>query len=216
MNAIQLCNYLQINFPVDAKSLSQRKLVCGVGINDSDYKVNPKVNGKGVPCLIYRSWKAMIERTNSLKYQGKQPTYIGVTVCHEWLLFSEFKKWFYDNYVDGWHLDKDLLADSREYGPGTCIFVPRWLNAFTIDSGAARGEWPIGVCFDKHRGMFMAQCRNPITNTNETLGRFSSPERAHRAWLDRKIELAFMLKDLMDAIDKRIYFRVAQVIFDAK
>ena len=61
-----------------------KKLVCGVGINDTDY-VTQKfatiiVNGKRKQkrvwfCPFYRVWKNMLDRCYSTKFQDKNPTY---------------------------------------------------------------------------------------------------------------------------------------------
>ena len=191
------------------------KLVCGVGINDADYAVKPRVNGKMVECQSYSSWKNMLERCYSAKYHRIQPTYIGVKVCGDWLSFMAFRKWWVENQVDGWQLDKDLLSDDRIYSPEACIFVPSWLNHFPIDRAASRGEWPVGVNFDKSSGKLKSRCSHPF-GTHEYLGLFSTPGEAHAAWLARKLEIAHELKHLMDYIDARIFPRVIEIISRAK
>lgn len=190
-------------------------LVCGIGVNDADYVVEQTINGRRVVCQAYRSWRNMLERCYSAKYQSRYPTYIGVEVCDEWLTFMAFRKWWVENQVDGWQLDKDLLSDNRIYSPEACIFVPSWLNSFTIDSVAARGEWPVGVCFDRRRRKFMSRCCHPFGG-REYLGYFSTPEEAHAAWLARKLEMAHELKHLMDDIDARIFPRVIEIISRSK
>lgn len=57
----------------------------------------------------------------------------GVHVCDEWLYFSNFKKWFDENYVDGLCIDKDIknILDengNRYYSPESCIFVTHYEN----------------------------------------------------------------------------------------
>ena len=183
------------------------RLVCGIGVSDADYVVESIINGRRVKCPAYRSWMSMLKRCYSAKYHSRYPTYIGVEVCDEWLTFMAFRKWWVENHVDGWQLDKDLLSDNRIYSPEACIFVPSWLNSFTIDSGAARGELPIGVWFYRRRRKFKSRCRHPL-GKNEYLGHFSSPDEAHAAWLARKLEIANELKHLMDDIDARIFPRV--------
>ena len=191
------------------------RLVCGVGVNDADYLTQPIIDGKQVRCPAYDAWKGMLTRCYSAKHHRRRPTYIGVKVCEEWLGFMAFRKWWVENHVDGWQLDKDLLSDNRIYSPETCIFVPSWLNHFTIDCGAARGEWPIGVYFDGRRRKFESRCRHPF-GKNELRGRFSTPDEAHAAWLARKLEIAHELKNLMDDIDARIFPRVIEIISRSK
>lgn len=184
--------------------MKPKKLVYGVGINDADYVVKVwetigYVNGKQKQKLIwecpyYRVWGSMIQRCYSAKYQEKQPTYKGCTVSDEWLTFSVFKSWMENQDFEGKQLDKDLLFEGNKiYSAETCIFVSSVVNTFMIELGATRGEWPIGVCWNKKVEKFMAQCRNPFTKKGECLGLFTCPNEAHKTWLKRKLELAHLL-----------------------
>lgn len=186
--------------------------VQGFGVNDADYNVNPTINGRKVMCPAYMAWVSMIGRCYSSKYQEKQPTYIGVTVCDEWRSFMKFREWWLENHVYGWQMDKDLLTDDRQYSPTSCIYVPGWLNTFTNDCGGRRGALMIGVTFEKRIGRFRATCSNPSIGTNERLGCFLTETEAHVAWLRRKLALAKELKDEMDEIDFRIYPRIVEII----
>lgn len=192
------------------------KLVYGFGVNDADYVVQPLLSGKQGICPAYRAWKKMLERCYSIRSHSKHPTYIGVTVCDEWRSFMAFRGWWLTARVDGWELDKDLLSSDKVYSPLSCIYVPGWLNNFTTDSGAKRGEWPIGVDLNAPSGRFRARCRNPISGKLEHLGLFSTPELASEAWRDRKAWLALELKPSMDEIDHRIYPRVIEIITKAR
>lgn len=180
-----------------------RKLIHGVGVNNADYTVRPVIDGKEVWCPFYRAWASMLSRCYGAKYQAKKPTYIGCTACIEWLTFSNFKKWMEKQDWRGKHLDKDLLVKGNKvYSPDTCVFVDGSTNKFTTDRANDRGEWPIGVYFDKEEGMFKSQCNNPFTKKQENLGRFTCPEQAHKAWKARKHELACKLADLQT--DERV------------
>ena len=187
-----------------AKKLGKPKLVFGVGINDADYVVQKfetigYVNGKRKQrlvwvCPYYRAWGNMLERCYSSKFQERQPTYKGCSVSEEWLTFSVFKCWMECQDFEDNQLDKDLLfASNKVYSVETCVFVSRMVNMFTTDRGASRGEWLIGVCWDKKNGKFMSRCRNPFTKKSEHLGRFNCEIEAHQAWLKRKMELAHLL-----------------------
>ena len=188
------------------------KLVRGFGINDADYVTQPKINGKQVVCDAYKAWSGMLMRCYSKSYQLKKPKYAGVIVCEEWRRFMSFRAWWLTHSVDGWHLDKDLISDSRVYSPDTCVYVPSWLNNFTSSCEASRGEYPIGVALAKDVGKLRASVMNTITGVNEFLGYFSTPDSAHRAWKSRKLEIALELKQKMDDIDARIYPRVVEII----
>lgn len=180
--------------------MKTRKLGCGVGINDADYAVveweTTDVNSKRKQklvwiCPFYQVWTNMINRCYSAKYQERYPTYKGCTVSEEWLTFSNFRAWMMTQDFEGNQLDKDLLFEGNKvYSAETCVFVTKIVNMFTTDSGATRGEWLIGVCWDKRAGKFKASCRNPFTKKQEHLGYFTCEQEAHKAWLRRKLELA--------------------------
>lgn len=173
------------------------KLVFGAGVNDADYAVQAALNGERGWCPFYRAWVKMIRRCYDAKFQLKRPTYIDCSVCDEWLTFSSFKSWMERKDWQGKELDKDLLVKGNKvYSPDTCVFVDKMTNMFTTDSGASRGEWPLGVTYHKGTGRLQAQCKNPFTKKNDYLGNFTWPSHAHLAWKRRKHELACQLAEL--------------------
>lgn len=184
--------------------MKPRKLVYGVGINDADYVVQNKetigyINGKQKQKLIwicpyYAVWRNMLERCYSTKLQERRPTYKGCTVSEDWLTFSNFKAWMEKQDFEGLQLDKDLLVEGNKvYSAETCVFVTQTTNLFTVDSGAARGGWLIGVHWHKPAKKFKSMCSNPFTKKQEHLGLFASEQEAHEAWIKRKLELAHEL-----------------------
>lgn len=183
--------------------MKPKRLIYGVGVNDSGYVVQKygivEVNGVRKRklvwiCPYYRTWKAMLERCYSRKYQKRCPTYIGCTVAEDWLTFRNFKAWMVGRDWEGKQLDKDLLiVGNKVYAPEACIFVTGAVNKFANDHGAKRGEWMIGVIWHKQSKKYRAECRNPITNKKESLGYFTCEQQAHEAWRKRKNELAHKL-----------------------
>lgn len=187
-----------------ASKLGTPKLVYGVGINDADYIVQKKetigyVNGKQKrklvwACPYHQTWKGMLERCYSVKYQESKTTYKGCSVSEEWLRFSNFKRWMEKQDWEGMQIDKDLLFEGNKvYSKETCVFVLSMVNSFTTDRGNGRGEWLIGVHLHKASGKFRSMCRNPFTKKQEHLGYFTCEVEAHQAWLTRKAELAHEL-----------------------
>lgn len=174
------------------------KLVFGVGINDMAYgSCSYTEDGKSKKHKFYDLWKSMLCRCYDPKFHERQPTYIGCSVCDEWLMLSKFKKWFDKYYVDGYELDKDFVSScNKVYSPETCNFIPKLINTFIIDAGASRGEYPIGAYWHKKDKVFMSKCRNPFTKKTEYLGSFTTPEAAHNAWKARKHELAIQLSEV--------------------
>lgn len=215
MNGIELSNFIRTTFPANPDYIDRRRPLCGVGINDADYITQPRINGKQVKCPAYKLWASMIDRGYSDRWKKKKPTYMDVTVCNEWLSFTKFREWYCDNYIEGWQLDKDLTTSSRQYGPHACVFVPMWMNMFLHGVRAEATGGLTGASWRQDRKVYQSRCDNIITGEREFLGVFANEREANRAWVTRKMCLAFELKDLMDAIDRRIYFRVTDIIMSA-
>ena len=217
MTSIELSLFIEANYPANKMSIAKRKLLFGIGANDASYTKSPMVNGKMIGDPAYIAWARMLQRAYDPKYHAKYPTYVGVTVCKDWHSFSAFRAWWLANHRDGFSLDKDLLAPgNRKYSPDTCVYVPQWINTFTVDNEASRGEFPIGVSIHNKTGKYQSHCSNQITGKRHNLGLFNTPEAAHEAWLNYKLELADQLKLAMDAIDPRIYPNVVKIIKAAR
>ena len=171
---------------------NNKKAIFGVGINDYPYPIKEK--GKHIQS--YSIWQNILARCYDAKVHLKYPTYKGCSVCEEWLLFSNFKKWFDENYVEGWHLDKDILVKGNKiYSSDTCCFVPKEINKMFTKSNSIRGKYPIGVTF--HKGKYDAT----ITRTRcgikkrTTIGSFPTPEDAFVAY---KIAKEMWIKEVAD------------------
>lgn len=188
------------------------KLFLGVGINDADYVVQIKetvgyVDGKQKrklvwTCPFYQKWASMLSRCYSSRVQKRQPAYVGVTVCEEWLTFSNFKSWMEKQDWEGKELDKDLLFHGNLiYSPETCVFLDKPLNLFLSKDPIVNREVR-GVTFDKRTGKYRAQCSNPFTGKNEYLGLFDSPEEGSAAYMNKKYEFAAIFAELQT--DERV------------
>ena len=199
------------------------KLVWGVGVNDLGYRVLAmeevtKNGGKRIRksvfiCKYYAAWKNMLERCYSKKYLESKPSYIGTSVCSEWLYATAFKKWMEQQDWHGKCLDKDIVVPrSRLYSPETCAFVLPATNSFVVARDASRGAYPIGVHLYKRTGKYQALCQNLFTGKKEHLGYFSTPEEAHESWRKRKHELAQLVAAtesdprIVQALKKRYSF----------
>lgn len=135
--------------------------------------------------IAYSVWKNIIYRCYDSKTQAKTPTYIGCTVCDEWLNYSNFKKWFEDNYVEGYQIDKDILSvNTKKYSPDTCCMVPFEINYLLCNAANIRGEYPIGVGFHKASGKYRAYLS--VKNRQVSLGYFDSIEHASKAYFIAK------------------------------
>lgn len=127
---------------MNIKGNFKKNLVFGIGINDIDIPIS--ANGKRHKW--YSVWQMMLGRCYIDKYNDKFPKYKDCHVCNEWLKLSGFKKWFDDNYIVGYSLDKDILIKGNKiYSPETCCFVPPEINNLIVKHDSQRGILPIGV-----------------------------------------------------------------------
>lgn len=180
------------------------KLVEGVGLNDARYPVYKRLdNRKYQICPIYATWKSMIVRCYSISRSNKEsnPSYVGATVCQDWLRFSEFSKWMLSQSYDNMVLDKDVLrvCSDKVYSPDTCAFITPVTNSFITESGSIRGELPIGVTVRPIKGrlLFVAACGNPFTKEKrEYLGCYPDAISAHESWRIKKMSHAIALSEI--------------------
>lgn len=135
--------------------------VYGMGYLGSYYK---KERGLA-QTKAYKTWKGMLERAYCPTFIKKNKAYKGVTVCDEWLHYTNFKAWFAANYIPDYHLDKDLkILGSKEYSPETCTFVPQHVNSlftgYHTCSLADRGVHQCDV-----DGSWIYQCTHTLKGT---------------------------------------------------
>ena len=160
--------------------------IYNIAFNDSDENV---LNEKGELKPVFRHWYNMLSRCYCSKTQKRQPAYKGCVVCEEWLLFSNFKKWFDENYQKGYDLDKDILGNGKLYSPQTCCFVPHEINNLLCKQVRCRGEYPIGVC--RVNNKYKAGLR--FNGKTIGLGYFITPQEAFNTYKKAKEKL---IKDL--------------------
>lgn len=174
-----------IEVPANKLSRAKRGLIYGIAVNDADYVTQARVNGKRTICPFYSRWKNMLDRCYSANYHERLPTYIGCTVCSEWLSFSNFKLWMQTKDWQDKHLDKDLLIQGNKiYSPETCLFVSGDINSLLLDNGRVRGDYPLGVCKYKKDGTFQSDIK--INGKRVYLGRYTTPEKAYSVYRSAK------------------------------
>tara|TARA_R110002126_G_scaffold114306_1_gene252916 strand:- start:1376 stop:2002 length:627 start_codon:yes stop_codon:yes gene_type:complete len=203
-----------IRIPASKNSLANRQLVYGIGINDAYYATQPvDEDGKQTRCPHYQAWRNMLERSYSAKCQKKYPTYIGCSVAKEWHTFSNFLAWSEAQEWQGNALDKDILVQGNKiYGPDTCAYVSRTVNAYFNDRAAARGDLPLGVSL--FRGKYMVQVG--IAGKQKYLGLFALTDLAGavRAYKSAKLAQAYVVaKDIANALVRAGFIRQAQSRF---
>ena len=163
--------------------------VYGVGITG----LEPTRDANGEMFDSYICWCDMLRRCYSAKLQEKHPTYKGCSVCDEWLYYSNFKKWYNENYYEinnkTSQLDKDILIKGNKvYSPNTCVFVPQFINKLFIKCQNVRGELPIGVRYNKTGKKYEARLRvfKDGKKTRKYLGSFDTADEAFEVYKKAK------------------------------
>ena len=181
---------------------TRTNLVYGVGISDL-----PSIDENGKTLNSYSKWIRMIERCYSEKYHQKYPNYIGCEVCDEWKLYSNFKKWYDDNFyeVDNeiMHLDKDILfKNNKVYSSNTCIFVPQKINClFAYRKKTTKNIRGVECTGIKYRVRVYDDKNNPIN-----LGLYDTEEEAFNVYKTYKEEYIKKVADeYKDKIPKKLY-----------
>lgn len=168
--------------------------ICGIGINDYEGQVKKNC----VHLKSYALWRAMIDRCYNNITLKKHKSYMGCSVCDEWKYFSNFKKWYDKNApkeIDGYSLDKDLITHgNRVYSPDTCCFLPIELNSMLITQKRHRGNYKIGVFWNKRLNKYIAQV-NYRGKSRKHIGVFDTEEEAFLAY---KREKEHIIKTLAD------------------
>lgn len=179
--------------------------VYGMGyIGEGNY--SPTVNRKTVKS--YNVWNSMLQRCYDKNFQKRQPTYSGCYVVKEWRNYQNFAKWFEENYVEGFQLDKDIIfKGNKEYGPDTCFFLPQELNHAIIINNQRTSKYPIGVKKDKN--VFSAQIS--INGKNTHLGSFKTVEAASASYISAKLNY---IKDIAEKYKSQMPIKLYNILIN--
>ena len=190
--------------------------VYGTGITG----LEPIKNEDGERLNSYMCWKDMLRRCYSAKYQEKYPTYKGCYVCDEWLYYSNFKKWYNENYYEieskTSHLDKDILIkNNKVYSPNTCIFAPNFINKLFVKKQNYRGDFPIGVCFNKTNKKYQANLSvfKDGKSTLKHLGYFDTADEAFEVYKQAK---EGYIKEVADEYKDKIPSKLYEAMYSYK
>ena len=157
----------------------------------------------------YRVWCHMLERCYDDKHREKFPTYKGCSACEEWLCFQNFAKWFNENFYEieeeTMHLDKDILCKGNKiYSPNNCVFVPQRINELFTKRNKLRGDYPIGVDFNKRNKLFRARCST--LQGNKHLGYYKTKEEAFKVYkIEKEKEIKNRADNYKDFIPEKLY-----------
>lgn len=193
--------------PANNSSISRRKLVLGVGINDAPYKINLTKDGKTYKCPFYISWHNMLKRCYCEDYKKQNPAYRECSVCEEWLIFSNFRKWMVKQDWKGKALDKDLLIPGNKvYSEKTCLFISQAINNLIFQGD---GFW-----YDASRNKYQAKLKSK--GKTKHLGRFKTKLEATTKYFEAKVkELKLAAEQELNSVIKNALYARIEYIYQA-
>lgn len=184
---------------------SNGTLVYGVGIGAREHPAS--VGGKQT--REYSLWKAMLRRCYSETERKRLPSYSECTTSDAFKSFDLFYEWCQGQVGSknkDFALDKDILVKGNKvYSETTCVFVPKAVNQLLITKNSCRGDYAIGVSFDKSRDKFVAKCSRGSRQTFN-LGRFNTEIEAFSVY--KKAKEAYIkqvAEQCKSQIDPRAY-----------
>ena len=151
-------------------------------------KISELKDGKWRNTWEHNKWMNMLKRCFDSKFKEKHPTYKDITCCDRWLCFANFLEdfeilkneynWSADEKLN---LDKDILnKNNKIYSLENCVLVPDYINFLFTKSDAKRGEYPIGVSYNKASKKYQAHCH--INGVKKHLGLYNTIEEAFNAY----------------------------------
>jgi hypothetical protein len=182
-----------------------KKLVHGLGVYEKG-EYTCKVGGRHTK--EYRLWQNMLRRCYSQAFQEKSWTYKGCSVSEEFKYFQKFSEWCNSQIgfgIKGYQLDKDIIyKGNKQYNRDSCAFVPKQLNTLLGNSGAIRGDYPVGVGWHKTTERFQSSLAKMGKSVH--IGLFSTPEDAFYAYKEAKeAYIKVVAEKYKDSIDPRVY-----------
>lgn len=185
--------------PDDWSRRCMEPVMCGIG-----YRGSENVDCKSES---YLKWHDMINRCYNAKFHERQPQYKGCTVCEEWLNYSNFKVWYDKNKIAGMSLDLDkdiLFKGNKVYSPETCCFVPHAVNTLFLSKKADRGDYPLGVHFDRSKGKYRAEMS--FMGGQIKLGTFDTVDSAFARYKEYKEDfIRDIAEQYRDEIPDKVY-----------
>ena len=113
-------------------------------------------------------------------------------------------------------LDKDILNKGNKiYSPDNCIFVPNNINILFVKRDKSRGDYPIGVHYNKYAKKFQAQCSIYNYKENKTkrkhLGYYNTTEKAFKVYKEFKEQ---NIKDIADYYKEQIPQKLYNAMYE--
>jgi hypothetical protein len=149
-------------------------------------------------------------RCYSKKYQKLYySSYIGCTVCNEWLNFQTFADWYNEHLYkipnERVEIDKDILIpNNKVYSPETCMIVPQSINLlFSRHNAKDDRELPTGIC--KQKSGKYSVCFT-YKGVNNRFGKINTLEEAVKIYNECKEKyIRIAAEDYKQYISQQLY-----------
>lgn len=147
----------------------------------------------------YGVWVNMLTRCYTP--ESWHQSYIGCTVSEDWHNYQTFAKWYEDNSVENWELDKDFCyIGNKCYSSELCTFIPQEINTFAPRNTHKNFK---GFTVTKN-GMFMTRLRSNRFGDYRKI--FDSASEAYLDYCRVKNADARLLAEKWgDRLDPRVY-----------
>lgn len=165
-------------------------LIHGIGFNDLKYTT--RIPGTKIVCPIYSRWRNMIVRCYSEDLKSKHITYKDCRASENFLKYSYFRDWYFEQVGSSnpkANIDKDLiLKGNKIYSEDNCLLLPYEINHQFIKRDNERGDFPIGVTWNKNENVFKAQVnidgkRTCVARTDCKIEAFMAYKKAKEDYL---------------------------------
>ena len=112
-------------------------------------------------------------------------------------------------------LDKDILVKGNKiYSPETCVFVSNDINLLFVRNYNSRGNYPIGVSFDKSKNKYSSQCSMKGKHDRK-LGTFNNPIDAFYTYKSfKEAYIKEVAEDYKDKIPERLYIAMMNYVVE--
>lgn len=157
-------------------------LVCGIGINDSDYRVHYR---KAHGCDIFRIWVAMLRNI------GRPDSNMNNRICKEWESFMQFREWHLkQDYVEGQVLIRALHDPFSDiYSPESSGYGSKELSRLLNVRLNGGTYLPPGCCFKRKDAFWPNLSSEKNVSTKDKYSPRLSSQEYNRALSSRILEL---------------------------
>ena len=162
----------------------------------------------------YDMWRGMLRRCYDEKSWLKEPSYKECSVCEEWYNYTNFKKWYEENYYEipneRMCLDKDILVKNNKiYSPITCCICPARINSIFKNTKKNKYGF-VGININKHIGkngnIYISYVSRVNSGTKRISKYFKTKEKAFKDYKIRKEqEIKQVADEYKNIIPKKVY-----------